>query len=122
MHGPQPHDHLLKLPVKVRKLARRTALSVKAQSGNLEIIEDINLDRPHTKTISDALKALNNVGQSALIMVNGYHPTVVKSCRNIPRLAIRDGLMASTYDILRARRLIISKSALKTLSEGLANE
>ncbi len=122
MHGPQPHDHLLKLPIKVKRLARRTALSLKAQKGFIDIIEDFKFDVPRTKTIAETLKAFKTEGQSALILLNGNQPLVVKSCRNIPRLAVKDGIGASTYDILRARRLIISRSALKGLSEGLAHE
>lgn len=122
MHGPQPHDHLMKLPVKVKRLARRTALSVKAQKGLVEVIEDLKFDIPRTKAIADGLKSLNAAGQSALILVDGNNPSVFKSCRNIPRVAVRDSLGASTYDILRARRLIISRSALNSLSKGLASE
>lgn len=122
MHGPQPHDHLLKLPIKVKRLARRTALSVKAQKGLIDVIEDLKFDVPRTKAIADGLKSLNIVGQSALILVDGNNQTVVKSCRNIPRVAVRDSIGASTYDILRARHLIISRSALTSLSKGLASE
>jgi len=122
MHGPQPHDHLLKLPIKVKRLARRTALSLKAQKGFIDIVEDFAFDAPKTKLIANALKSFNTAGQSALILLDGNQPSVVKSCRNIPRLAVRDGMGASTYDILRARRLIISRSALNSLSKGLAHE
>jgi len=74
MHGPQPHDHLLKLPYKVKRLARRTALSVKAQNGFIDIVEDFNFDAPRTKSVADALKALNVAGNSALILTNGNKP------------------------------------------------
>jgi large subunit ribosomal protein L4 len=122
MHGPQPHDHLLKLPTQVRRLARKTALSVKAQSGNLEILEDFDFATPKTKLIASALSAFNVNAQSTLFLVNGYLPGVVKSCRNIPRVEIRDGVTASTYDILRARKVFISRSALSSLVEGFAHE
>ncbi len=122
MHGPQPHDHLLKLPIKVKRLARRTALSLKAQKGFIDIVEDFNFETPKTKKIADALISFKTVGQSALILLDGNKPMVVKSCRNIPRLTVKDGLGASTYDILRARHLIISRSALNSLTEGLAHE
>jgi large subunit ribosomal protein L4 len=122
MHGPQPHDHLLKVPVKVRRLARRVAFSVKAQSGCIDLVEDFDFNEPKTKRISELLKGLGAAEQSALLLVDGYKPLVAKSCRNIPRLEVRDGLTASTYDIMRARKVIISRAALGSLVGGLVSE
>ena len=60
-------------------------------------------------------------GKSVLLLVDGNHPNIVKSCRNIPRVEVRDSVNASTYDILRARKLIISRSALTDLQGGLVD-
>ena len=122
MHGPQPHDHLLKLPIKVKRLARRVALSVKAQSGCIDLVEDFDYNEPKTKRISDMLKNFKVDEKSALLLVDGYKPVIVKSCRNIPRLEVRESLNASTYDIMRARRVIISRAALGSLVGGLVHE
>lgn len=121
MFGPQPHFYYMEVPAKVKKLARKTALSVKAQGGSVEIIEDISFDLPKTKRMSDLLKAFKVSGGSSLILVNGHQPVVVKSCRNIPKLEVRDGISASTCDIVKARHLLICKSALISLG-GLAGE
>jgi len=122
MFGPQPHYYLQTVPTKVKRLARRTALSVKAQGGFIDLVEDFDFNAPKTKRIFDALKAFEAAGQSALLLIDGSKPSVVKSCRNIPRFAVRDGMGASTYDILRARRVIITRSALNSLVGGLAGE
>ncbi len=120
--GPQPHDYKMKLPAKVRKQARKIALSVKAQAGAIILIEDFDLEQPKTRTIALMLSSLEATGQSTLLLIDGRKPVVVKSCRNIPRLEIREATTASAYDILRARRLIISRSAVDSLSGGLAGE
>ncbi len=122
MFGPQPHYYLEIVPAKVKRLARRVALSLKAQSGMLDLVEDFELDAPKTKHIADFLKAFNAGGKSALLLLNGNKPNIVKSCRNIPRLPVRDGVGASTYDLVKAHRILISKSALSSLVGGLTNE
>ncbi|MDP8228093.1 MAG: 50S ribosomal protein L4 [Candidatus Electryoneaceae bacterium] len=120
--GPRPHEYLMKLPRKVKRLARRVALSVKAQSGAMVLVEDFEMSQPKTAWIASVLKNFEADGKSALLLVQGHHPDIVKSCRNIPRLEIRSGMEASAYDILRARRLIICRSVLDGLAEGLINE
>jgi len=120
--GPQPHYYLQSVPVKVKRLARRTALSVKAQGGFIDLIEDFDFEAPATKRIATILKTFDAGGRSALLLMNGNKPMVVKSCRNIPRMAVREGTDASTYDILRARRVLITRSALDALVGGLRNE
>lgn len=120
--GPQPQVFSMKLPRKVRRLARRIALSVKARDGFINIIEDFDLEQPKTKRIADMLAAFDVAGKSALILVEGHKPTIVKSSRNIPRLEVREGLTASTTDILRARNLFICQSALDSLRGGLIDE
>ncbi|MBM3327723.1 MAG: 50S ribosomal protein L4 [Calditrichaeota bacterium] len=122
IHGPQPHYYLQKLPLKVKRLARRIALSVKAQSGVIDLIEDFDYNKPRTRSIADILKAFEIKDISALLMVDGYKPAIAKSARNIPRVEVRDASQASTYDILRARRLLICRSALNNLVGGLASE
>lgn len=117
--GPQPHPYEMKLPAKVKRLARRVALSVKAQARALSVVEDFDLSQPRTREVSGMLRAFDLAGTSVLIMVDGNKPNVVKSARNIPRLAVRESLNASAWDILRARHLLISRSALKSLEGGL---
>ena len=120
--GPQPHDYNMKLPHKVKRIARRMALTKKAQSDAISLIEDFDLDAPRTKSIAQMLHVFDAVGQSILLMLEGNKPTIVKSCRNIPRLEVRDAMTASTYDILRAKKLIISRRAIDNLVGGLADE
>ena len=112
----------MKLPNKVKRMARRIALTKKAQSEAISLIEDFELEKPRTKNIAKMLQDFDATGQSALLMLDGNKPTIVKSCRNIPRLEVRDAMNASTYDILRARKLIISRKAIDILVGGLTGE
>jgi large subunit ribosomal protein L4 len=120
--GPKPHDYNMKMPRQAKRLARKVALSVKAQSNSITVIQDFNLEQPKTKEIAAILKTFEANGMSALFIIDGHKPIVVKSCQNIPRLEVRNGIESSTYDILRARKLLITRSALDNLVKGLVNE
>jgi len=122
MFGPQPTEFEMKLPRKVKRLARRIAFSVKAADRALVILEDFDFEQPKTKRIADSLAHFNAAWQSCLFLIDGNKPNIVKSCRNIPRVSATDSLNASITDILRARRLFISRSALRSLEGGLIDE
>lgn len=117
--GPKPHEYNFKLQKKVRRLARKVAFSVKALSGSIVLVEDFAFEAPKTKRISTFLKNFEAENKSVLLLVDGNQPNIVKSCRNIQRVEVRDGVNASTRDILKARKLIILRSALNTLVGGL---
>lgn len=118
--GPTPQNFSMKLPRKVKQLARRIAFSVKARSDSIQLVEDFSFDSPKTKRISDMVKCLNSSKKSVLILTEKNLPEVVKSCRNIPRIETRECLNASTMDILRARQVIITKTALHEIVGGLS--
>jgi len=120
--GPKPIDFQMKLPHKVKVLARKVALSLKAYAGDIKVVADIEMAAPKTRTIADMLGALKMNSTSVLFLLNGNQPIVVKSCRNIPRVEVRDSITASTFDILKARQLVISRSALDSLVKGLVSE
>lgn len=122
MHGPQPIDFQMKLPRKVKRLARRVALSVKAQNQSITLLEDFDFEKPKTKNIAEMLGKFDANGKSSLLMINGNKPNILKSCRNIPRMEVRDSLTASTTDILRAVKVMICRTALNKLQEGLIDE
>ncbi|MBK9689994.1 MAG: 50S ribosomal protein L4 [Saprospiraceae bacterium] len=82
--GPRPRDYDFSLNKKVRKLARYSALSLKAQNGKLKVVEDLNYDAPKTKTFAGVMKGLGvNDVKSALIVLPDYNENVYLSGRNI---------------------------------------
>ncbi len=119
--GPTPHEYSVGLPAKVKKLARKSALSYKAKDGIIKVVEDFKFDEVKTKKMSSVLKALEIEKQKTLLLTKGTNQVLVKSGRNIPKLEIREADKASTFDILKNQVLLIQKSAVDSLQQSLKN-
>jgi len=119
--GPVPHDYVVKLPKKVRRLARISALSYKAKDGAIKVIEDFQFTEIKTKKMASVLKAFQLEKQKTLLLTKNTDSNVVKSGRNIPTLQICEAVKASTFDILNNKVLLIQKSALDALQKSLKN-
>lgn len=119
--GPMPHDYVVNLPAKVRKLARKSALSYKAQEKGVVVVEDFNFDAPKTKSMATILKALSLEKKKTLLLTSKAERQLVKSGRNIPTLDIREADKASTFEILKNQVLLIQKSAVQVLQSSFKN-
>jgi large subunit ribosomal protein L4 len=119
--GPHPHDYVLKIPAKMRMLARKSALSYKAKDGSIVVVEDFSLESPKTKEISSVLKALSLQGKKTLFLTSKTDGVLFRSGRNIPTLDVREADKVSTFDILRNQVLLIQKSAITVLQKSLMN-
>jgi large subunit ribosomal protein L4 len=119
--GPTPHDYVVKLPAKVRKLARKSALSYKAKDGSVKVVEDFQFDEIKTKKMSAVLKALSLDNQKTLLLTKTTDGILLKSGRNIPKLQVREADKASTFEILKSKVLLIQKSAVDVLQKSLKN-
>jgi large subunit ribosomal protein L4 len=119
--GPKPHDYTVKLPAKVRKLARRSALSYKAKDNGVMVVEDFNFDSPKTKSMAAILKALSLDSKKTLLLTPKAEQHILKSGRNIPTLAVREADKASTFEILKNQVLLIQKSAVPVLQNSFKN-
>jgi large subunit ribosomal protein L4 len=119
--GPTPHEYSVDLPIKVKRLARKSALSYKAKDGAIKVVEDFKFDEVKTKKMSSVLKALSIDKQKTLLLTNGTDHTLVKSGRNIAKLEIREADKASTFEILKNQVLLIQKSAVDSLQQSLKN-
>lgn len=120
--GPTPHDYVVKLPAKVRKLARKSALSYKAKDSAIVIVEDFSMNAAKTKELAGVLKAFSLVGKKTLFLTPKKDESLLRSGRNIPTLSIREAATASTYEILNNQVLLIQKSAVETLQNSLRTE
>jgi large subunit ribosomal protein L4 len=116
-----PHDYVIKLPVKVKKLARKSALSYKAKENGVMVVEDFNFDAPKTKSLVTILKALSLENKKTLLLTPKTEQQVLKSGRNIPTLAVREADKASTFEILKNQVLLIQRSAVEVLQKSLKN-
>jgi large subunit ribosomal protein L4 len=119
--GPKPHDYVVKLPAKVRKLARKSALSYKASESAVRVVEDFTFGVVRTKQMVSVLKALEIDKKKTLLLTKTTDQIVVKSGRNIPKLQIREADKASTFEILNNQVLLIQKSAVHVLQDSLKN-
>ena len=116
--GPNPRDYNYDLPKKARRQALKSALSSKVESGEIIILDLLNLAEPKTKEMVEILGNLK--AEKALIVTNIADENVYKSARNIPGVLslVSDGL--NVYDILSHDHLIITKDAVGKLEEALA--
>ncbi|MBP9211251.1 MAG: 50S ribosomal protein L4 [Bacteroidetes bacterium] len=119
--GPKPHDYVVKLPAKVKRLARKSAWSHKAKDGQIVIIEDFSFDAPKTKEMAGILKSLQVGGKKVLFLTPKTDLGVLKSGRNIPTLNILEAAKASTYDILNNSVVVIQKSGVDVINKTFAN-
>lgn len=119
--GPHPHDYVVKLPSKVRILARKSALSYKAKDQAIMVVEDFTLEGPKTKELAGVLKALSLNGKKTLLLTGKTDGVMFKSGRNIPTLNVREADKASTYDILDTQVLLLQRSAVEVLQKSLMN-
>ena len=114
-HGPKPRDYSFAIPKKARRLALYTALSAKAGDNELIVIDDLNFDIPKTKQMVGILKALNMDNSSCLIVVSRANETVWKSARNIPYIKIMTSAELNAYEVLRPKKVLLTKEALSSI-------
>jgi large subunit ribosomal protein L4 len=115
--GPKPRDYSLKLNKKVKDLARRSALSSKAMSGNVMVLEDFSLDHPKTQEFATVLKNLDLVGTKSLFLTAEYDKNLYLSSRNVRDSRVIHARDANPYEIMHAARLVVSENALKVIQE-----
>lgn len=116
--GPRPRDYGFKLNKKVKKLAKRSALSYKAKDEALTILEDFKMEAPKTK---EFVGILNNIkaDTKTLVVIPSTDENMVKSCRNLASAKIVVASSLNTYDILNCKHLILTESAVKVVEEQL---
>jgi large subunit ribosomal protein L4 len=119
--GPHPHDYVVKLPAKVKALARKSALSYKAKDNSIVVVEDFSLESPKSKDLALMLKALSLAGKKTLLLTTKTDIILYKSGRNIPAVNVREADKASTLDILNTQVLLIQKGAVDALQKSLMN-
>ncbi len=117
--GPQPRDYSFKLNKKVKVLARKSALSYKAQDNAIIVVEDFNIEAPKTKDFVNITKNLKVDGKKTLVVLPEVNKNVYLSARNIQKAEVMTANAINTYKVLDADVLVISESALKTIDSTL---
>ena len=114
--APKPRDYSYVLNKKVKRLALKSVLSAKAAEGKLVVIDSIKMDAIKTKDFRAFLNAVKADGKS-LVVTPAKDEIVVKSARNIPGVETTIATVLSTYDIMKARSLVVDKAALAKIEE-----
>lgn len=122
IHGPKPHKYKLKMPKKLNRLAKKSALSLRLKERNLQILDDFSLSQIKTKEVANVLKNLQIASEkSILILLKGQDTNFYLSGRNIPNLTVKSCENISTYDILRHKKIILFKGAVETIQNAFNN-
>jgi large subunit ribosomal protein L4 len=120
--GPRPRNYRQELPKKVKRLARKSALSYKAKDKQLMVVEDFLFEAPKTKEFAELLQALNSDGKKVLLLTGKTDNIVYRSGRNIPKVKVLEADKASTYDILNNQVLIMQKSAVEAIDNTFSGK
>jgi len=117
--GPKPRDYRFKLNLKVKKLARKSALSYKAKDNAIVVVEDFNLDAPKTKDFVNITKNLKVDGKKTLLVLPEVNKNVYLSARNLQRTEVMLASSINAYKVLHADVLVLTENSLKTIDSIL---
>ncbi|MEN6296104.1 MAG: 50S ribosomal protein L4 [Chloroherpetonaceae bacterium] len=119
VHGPTPHSYNVKIPVKVKRLAKKSALSIRVSENNLKVLSEFNINEYKTKRVVELLSKLELSGQSTLILTNNVDNYFYRSALNIPKLEIQPADKVSGFDIIKYKNIILLQDAIKGIEEIL---
>ena len=118
--GPRPKDYAQKLNKNVKRLARKSALSLKSKDKELLIVEDFNFETPKTKDFVNVLKSLGIENKKSLIVLGDSNNSVYLSARNFKGSEVVKNSELSTYKILNAKSLVLTESAVEGIESNLS--
>jgi large subunit ribosomal protein L4 len=119
--GPTPRDYSQKVNKKVKRLARKSALSIKAKQNSIIVLEDIQWDAPKTKNYLQMLSALGLADKKSLLVLGDLNKNVYLSSRNLKNSKVVINSELNTYGISNANSLILSESSIAGL-ESILNK
>ncbi len=114
--GPRPRDYRFKLNKKLKALARRSALSLKAADGQIKVVEDFTFEAPKTKEFVAVAKNLNVEGLKTLLVLADRNENVYLSARNVPNTRVMTASDLNTYAVLDNKAMVITESSLNVIN------
>ncbi|WP_373519058.1 50S ribosomal protein L4 [Pricia sp.] len=117
--GPRPKDYSQKLNKNVKRLARKSALSIKSKEDAILVVEDFNFDTPKTKDFVSVLRSLGLENKKSLFVLGGSNISVYLSSRNLKGSEVITSSEISTYKILNANNIVLMEGALEGLESNL---
>lgn len=118
--GPVPRDFSFKLNKKVKQLARRSALSLRAKNEQIVVVDALNFDAPKTKAMIEVMNNLKVAGKKVLFVLNEGNEAVLKSARNIERTNVITVNELNTYAIMNSNAVVIVENAIAAIEATLA--
>jgi large subunit ribosomal protein L4 len=118
--GPRPRSYSFKLNKNLKRLARKSAFSIKAKESNIIVVEDFNFETPNTKNFIAVLKALGIENKKSLFVLGDLNKNVYLSSRNLKVSSVVTNSELSTYEILNANNLVLLEGSLEGIEENLS--
>lgn len=118
--GPRPRNYGFKLNKKVKQLARRSALSMKAKGDALTVVENFSFEAPKTKDFQNVLSALGLENKKSLFVIGDYDKNLYLSSRNLTGVKVVNSSEISTYDIMNASAVVMSEGAVEKVTAILS--
>ncbi|WP_069133479.1 50S ribosomal protein L4 [Rhodohalobacter halophilus] len=117
--GPKPRTYTVNLSKKAKRLARKSALSLKVNEESILVVEDFSYDAPKTKQVAELLTALKVDGKKVLLLTPDADRNIFISARNIPGVNVLEANQPSTYDIMKADVVVVQESAIPVLENSI---
>lgn len=121
MHGPRPRDYSFKLNKKLKQVARRSALAYKAIENKVYVVDSLAMEAPSTKSYVEFLSNLNLSGERTLLVTGATDQNVYLSCRNVQNAEVLPASNVNTYQVLKAKSLILLEDSIGKIEEQLSN-
>lgn len=118
--GPRPRSYSFKLNKNLKRLARKSAFSLKAKESNLVVVEDFTFDTPNTKNFLSVLSALGLENKKSLFVLGDSNKNVYLSSRNLKASSVLTSSELSTYAILNANNLVLLEGSIEGIEENLS--
>ena len=118
--GPRPKDYRFKLNKNLKRLARKSALTMKANDKAIVVIEDLSFDTPKTKEFTSVLKSLGLEDKKSLVVLGESNNNVYLSSRNLKGTEVVTNSELSTYKIMNANKVVVLESALEGIESNLS--
>ncbi len=118
--GPRPKSYSFKLNKGLKKLARLSALSIKAKEDNIVVVEKFSFEAPKTKEFINILKSFELENKKSLFVLDGSNKNVYLSSRNLKRTNVVNSSQLNTYSVLNANKIIISEACLEEIESNFS--
>ena len=119
MFGPRPRNYGFKLNVKQKRLARKSALALKAQENSIIVLEDFSFEAPKTKNFTNILSALNIEGKKSLFVLGSANNNVYLSSRNLKSTEVLNASELNTYKVLNSNKIVLLEGAVDGVVSNL---